>query len=186
MVRLSPALVRPYTRADDCLSGPWQRPSDPRSADPVAVVNAEFNWWLLVVGLVVGAGATWLVLADLRRHEDEVEAAEIEPEATWIAARLAAAARPLSVEAVAAVLRAHRDYLRLGPGELDAILEREEGPDETTSDEPAADRGRAIGAPAAGSRGGDAAGESEPPAGSPGGPGRQATGDGQERGTRPT
>lgn len=86
------------------------------------MVNAEFNWWLLIVGLVVGAGLTWLVLADLRRGEDEVDAAEIPPEAAWIADRLAAAARPLSVEAVEAVLRAHRDYLRLGPADLDAIL----------------------------------------------------------------
>lgn len=86
------------------------------------MVNAEFNWWLLIVGLVVGAGLTWLVLADLRRGEDEIESAELRPEATWIADRLAAAARPLSVEAVEAVLRAHRDYLRLPPEELDAIL----------------------------------------------------------------
>lgn len=86
------------------------------------MVNAEFNWWLLIVGLVVGAGLTWLVLADLRRGEDEVEAAELGPEAAWIADRLAAAARPLSVDAVEAVLRAHRDYLRLAPEELEAIL----------------------------------------------------------------
>lgn len=86
------------------------------------MVNAEFNWWLLIVGLVVGAGLTWLVLADLRRGEDEVDAAEIPPEAAWIADRLAAAARPLSVEAVEAVLRAHRDYVRLGPADLDRVL----------------------------------------------------------------
>ncbi len=86
------------------------------------MVNAEFNWWLLIVGLIVGAGLTWLVLADLRRGEDEVESAELRPEAGWIAERLAAAARPLSVEAVEAVLRAHRDYLRLAPEELDGVL----------------------------------------------------------------
>ena len=26
-----------------------------------AAVNAEFNWWLLIVGLVVGAGLVWFV-----------------------------------------------------------------------------------------------------------------------------
>jgi hypothetical protein len=97
------------------------------------MVNAEFNWWLLVVGLVVGAGLTWLVLADLRRHENEVDAAELEPEAAWIAGRLAAAARPLSVEAVAAVLHAHREYLHMGPGELDAIRAASGSPEATAT-----------------------------------------------------
>lgn len=93
------------------------------------MVNAEFNWWLLIVGLVVGAGIAWLVLADLRRSDEEVEASELEAEATWIAGRLAEAARPLSVEAVEAVLRHHREYLALGPAELDAIRRGRDGTD---------------------------------------------------------
>lgn len=93
------------------------------------MVNAEFNWWLLIVGLVVGAGVAWLVLADLRRGDEEVEANELEAEAAWIADRLAQAARPLSVEAVEAVLRRHREYLALGPAELDAIRRGREGTD---------------------------------------------------------
>lgn len=32
-------------------------------------MNAEFNWWLLIVGLVVGAGLTWLVVGDTRDRE---------------------------------------------------------------------------------------------------------------------
>ena len=35
-------------------------------------VNAEFNWWLLIVGLVIGAGLVWLVLADSRRREVDI------------------------------------------------------------------------------------------------------------------
>ncbi|HWP62752.1 MAG TPA: hypothetical protein VNO86_04710 [Candidatus Binatia bacterium] len=93
------------------------------------MVNAEFNWWLLIVGLVVGAGIAWLVLADLRRSDEEVEASELEAEAAWIAGRLAEAARPLSVEAVEAVLRRHREYLALGPAELDAIRRGRGGAD---------------------------------------------------------
>lgn len=113
------------------------------------MVNAEFNWWLLIVGLVVGAGLTWLVLADLRRAEDEVDAAEIPPEAAWIADRLAAAARPLSVEAVEAVLRAHRGYLRLGPADLDAILggRQAEPPHPAPGSAPKADGGLDEGRP---------------------------------------
>jgi hypothetical protein len=31
-------------------------------------MNAEFNVWLLIVGLVVGAGLVWLVIMDSRRR----------------------------------------------------------------------------------------------------------------------
>jgi hypothetical protein len=37
-------------------------------------VNAEFNWWLLIVGLVIGAALVYLVLADSSRRESEVSA----------------------------------------------------------------------------------------------------------------
>ncbi len=94
------------------------------------MVNAEFNWWLLIVGLVVGAGIAWLVLAELRRSDEDVAPSELDAEAGWIAHRLADAARPLSVEAVEAVLRAHRDYLSLGPAELDEIRQRQRGVEE--------------------------------------------------------
>jgi len=120
------------------------------------VVNAEFNWWLLIVGLAVGAGLTWLILADLHRGEDDVAAAELGPEAAWIADRLAAAARPLSVEAVEAVLRAHRDYLHLGPDDLDAIAEAgEQGGGRATEPRPTLNRGvEGAGGPAGQGRGG--------------------------------
>jgi hypothetical protein len=36
-------------------------------------VNAEFNWWLLIVGLVVGAGLVWFVLMDARRRDEDVD-----------------------------------------------------------------------------------------------------------------
>jgi len=36
-------------------------------------VNAEFNVWLLIVGLVVGAGLVWLVIMDTRRREVEID-----------------------------------------------------------------------------------------------------------------
>ena len=39
-------------------------------------MNAEFNWWLLIVGLVVGAGLVWLVVLDSRRRETDIDAAE--------------------------------------------------------------------------------------------------------------
>ncbi len=72
---------------------------------------AGFDWWLLLVGVVAGAGLTWLVLADFRRHDDEVAEGELELEAGWIAAALAAAGRSLDEPTVAEVLRLHRAWL---------------------------------------------------------------------------
>ena len=51
-----------------------------------AAVNAEFNWWLLIVGLVVGAGLVWFVLADPRRREVDIDAEERPREAAWLSA----------------------------------------------------------------------------------------------------
>jgi len=36
-------------------------------------VNAEFQWWLLIVGMVIGGALVYLVLADLQ-GDDSVEA----------------------------------------------------------------------------------------------------------------
>jgi hypothetical protein len=78
-------------------------------------VTAEFDWWLLILGLVVGAGIVWLVLAELPRRDAELDAAELEMEAGWIAANLAGGAHQTDATAVRAVLGEHRAYLRLPP-----------------------------------------------------------------------
>ena len=51
-------------------------------------MSTDFNWWLLVVGVVVGGALTWLVLADSRRREDELAEEELTAEAGWIARML--------------------------------------------------------------------------------------------------
>jgi hypothetical protein len=78
-------------------------------------VNAEFNWWLLIVGLVIGAGLVWLILADSTRREADVEEQELADEALWIAAELRESGRPVDRELVAEVLRHHRAYLAEPP-----------------------------------------------------------------------
>ena len=78
-------------------------------------MNAEFNWWLLIVGLVIGAGLTWLVLADSSRREVDVEDRELEGESRWIADALAELHRPLDDERVLDVLRLHRAYRSAAP-----------------------------------------------------------------------
>ena len=78
-------------------------------------MNAEFNWWLLIVGLVIGAGLVYLVLADSRRREVDVLEREREGEALWIAETLADAGRSLPADDVLEILRLHADYLAAGP-----------------------------------------------------------------------
>ena len=76
-------------------------------------MNAEFNWWLLIVGVVGGAGLLWLVLGDWSRREEEVGAVERAREAEWIADVLRAdGAVPVDPATAEEVLRLHRTWLR--------------------------------------------------------------------------
>ena len=74
-------------------------------------MNVQFDWWLILVGLVVGAGLTWLVLAEVRRRDDDVSGTEREAEARWIVASLAGRGMEADTDAVDEVLRLHRAYL---------------------------------------------------------------------------
>jgi hypothetical protein len=85
-------------------------------------VNAEFNWWLLIVGLVLGAALTWLVMADSTRREIDAEEAERASEAARISDALSDDAEHLSRDRVEAVLRLHRDYLALPPPDDPVLL----------------------------------------------------------------
>ena len=78
-------------------------------------MNVQFDWWLLIVGLVIGAALTWLVIADVRRRDDDVSARERAVEAEWIASEIRAAGIAADTEAVAEVLRLHRLYLASMP-----------------------------------------------------------------------
>lgn len=78
-------------------------------------VNAEFNWWLLVVGLVVGAGLVWFVLMDSRRREVDIAERERPLEAAWLARRLADEGYDVSPEAAERLLELHREYLDAPP-----------------------------------------------------------------------
>ncbi|HET7182201.1 MAG TPA: hypothetical protein VFI15_08230 [Candidatus Limnocylindrales bacterium] len=74
---------------------------------------AEFQWWLLLVGLVAGGGLVAIVSMDSRRNEEDLADAERRAEATWIADRLYAQDPALDPDTVEAVLRIHREYLSL-------------------------------------------------------------------------
>ena len=111
-------------------------------------MNAEFNWWLLIVGLVIGASLTWLVMAETTRRESDVADTERRSEARWIATILERTGHAIPTERVDEVLRLHREYLAAPP------------PDEPRVAPPQPDR---VEPRPAGSPRGDALGP-EPPA----------------------
>jgi len=81
---------------------------------------AEFQWWLLLVGLVAGGGLVFVVSMDGRRREQDIGELEQRAEATWIADQLSQSGgreMPSGPDAgtVEDVLRAHREYLSLQP-----------------------------------------------------------------------
>ena len=76
---------------------------------------AEFNVWLLIVGLVVGAGLVWVVMMDGRRHDTEIDAVELPREAAWLSAALAEDGYVVSPDAAEQVLLLHRAYLGAPP-----------------------------------------------------------------------
>jgi len=78
-------------------------------------VIAEFNAWLLIVGLILGAGLVWLVVMDSRRRESEVDAVERPREAAWLSAVLAEDGYDVNPEAAERLLLLHRAYLGAPP-----------------------------------------------------------------------
>ena len=102
-------------------------------------MNAEFNWWLLIVGLVIGAGLVWLILADTSRRDVDVTIRERAAESRWIAEELRRSGREADDDLVADVLDLHATYLAAPP------------PDEIVEDpdpvEPAASRAWSGGEP---------------------------------------
>jgi hypothetical protein len=100
---------------------------------------SEFNWWLLIVGLVIGAGLVWLILADSHRRESEITEIELPAEAAWIAATMEEAGQPLDAETAERVLLLHRAYLAsLPPDELETDLGENLDQDPISDAEPVA------------------------------------------------
>ena len=72
---------------------------------------AEFQWWLLLVGLVAGGGLVAVVSMDGKRREQDLGELERRAEANWIVDRMADSAQWIDRPTVEAVLGFHRDYL---------------------------------------------------------------------------
>jgi hypothetical protein len=78
-------------------------------------MNAEFNWWLLILGLVLGAALTWLVMAESARRDIDITEEEARGESHWIATVMSGAGTPIAPDRVEDVLRLHREYLAAPP-----------------------------------------------------------------------
>ena len=84
---------------------------------------AEFQWWLLIVGLVAGGGLVAVVQMDGRRRDEDVVGLERRAEANWIANRMSRRPDGPDPRLVDAVLRLHREYLQLPPPDRLVIAE---------------------------------------------------------------
>jgi hypothetical protein len=91
-------------------------------------VNAEFNWWLLIVGLVVGAGLVWFVLMDARRREVDIDEEERPREALWLSRMLADEGHDVSPEVAERLLLLHRSYLEAPPPDDPQVVAPEASP----------------------------------------------------------
>lgn len=101
-------------------------------------VNAEFNWWLLIVGLVVGAGLAGFVLMEARRRDVDIDERERPREALWLSRMLGDEGHPVSPEAAERLLVLHRAYLEAPPPDDPAPIARPRTPpvDAVSVDEP--------------------------------------------------
>jgi hypothetical protein len=108
-------------------------------------VNAEFNWWLLIVGLVVGAGLVSVVVMDSRRREVDIDDNERPREALWLSTMLQEEGHDVSPATAERLLLLHRTYLEAPPPDDPPV---EPGPSELAAEDRiglergAPDRGR--------------------------------------------
>lgn len=103
-------------------------------------MNAEFNVWLLIVGLVVGAGLVWLVIMDTRRREVEIDAVERPREAAWLSAVMIDDGFDVSPVAAERMLELHRAYLDAPPPDPPPNEDEAPGIDEVAEIDEAAER----------------------------------------------
>jgi hypothetical protein len=74
-------------------------------------MNDEFQWWLLLVGLVIGALLVFLVMVDFSRSADEQAEAEVSRESRWIARTLEPTDGAVDPDLIQEILRLNREWL---------------------------------------------------------------------------
>ena len=101
-------------------------------------MNDEFQWWLLLVGLVIGALLVFLVMVDFNRSADEQTEAELAREAAWMAVVLRPTDGEIDLAMIHEILRLHREWLAgaTGPAVEAAPPSGQPPIDEPRADEP--------------------------------------------------
>src|SRR5512135_1887579 len=98
---------------------------------------AEFQWWVLILGLVAGGTVVGLLTTSFSRTDDDLEADERAAESTFIANHLAAGGEPVDPALVARVLEIHREYLGL-PAPTAIVAAEDQAPTDTPMTRPTA------------------------------------------------
>ena len=76
---------------------------------------AEFQWWLLLLGLVIGGGIVAVVYMDSSRRDQDIADEELPGEALLISERLSARGTRVDLATVEEVLLEHRAYRAAPP-----------------------------------------------------------------------
>ena len=76
---------------------------------------AEFQWWLLIVGLVAGGAIVAVVSMDSRRDREDLDARERDAMAVWISERVGRDGVSVDPDQAGAILAAESEYLGLPP-----------------------------------------------------------------------
>jgi hypothetical protein len=77
-------------------------------------MNDGYLWWLVVLGIAIGAAVVWLTAVRLPRRDDDVSGPERAAEARFIAATIERDGGVAPVELVDEVLELHAAYLANG------------------------------------------------------------------------
>lgn len=77
-------------------------------------MNNGFQWWLVILGIGLGAGLLWLVLGRLPRQDDDIGTMERGAEAIWISRTIESGGGIAPVALVEEILDLHGTYLE-GP-----------------------------------------------------------------------
>ena len=95
-----------------------------------------------MVGLVVGAGLVWFVVADQRRREVDIDAEERAREALWLSTSLGDEGHDVSPELAERLLALHRAYLEAPPPDEVDDVDDASPPGDDWSELPGDDRRR--------------------------------------------
>ena len=78
-------------------------------------MNNGFQWWLVILGIALGAGLLWLILGRLPRQEDDVAPSERAAEAVWISRTIEDGGGIAPTALVEEILELHGAYLQGSP-----------------------------------------------------------------------